>query len=108
MTVLVDRNRIQQVLTHLIANACKYGPEGQPIDLIIHDAGGAIPPEEQGRIFERFYRSGNQTLQPEGAGLGLAICRSLIELHEGKIWVSSSHELGTSFTFTLPKVREPG
>lgn len=113
-SVLIDRERIQQVLTNLVGNACKYGPENQPIELSteptkdgiivrVHDHGPGIPAEEQRRIFEKFYRSENNSRRVEGAGLGLAICQSLVELHGGRIWVESRHAEGTTFAFSLPK-----
>ncbi len=112
--VLMDRNRIQQVLTNLVSNACKYGPEDSVISVgvdrrqdevcvSVHDQGPGIPPEEQRRIFEKFYRAGGATTnRVGGTGLGLAICRSLVELHGGRIWVDSRLGSGTTFTFSLP------
>ncbi|GEM_PF-1398189 len=112
--VLLDRNRIQQVLTNLVGNACKYGPENMPVDVSmcvgerevtvsVHDQGPGIPLEEQKRIFEKFYRGESDTKLAEGAGLGLAICRSLVELHGGHIWVDSWPGRGTTFSFSLPR-----
>lgn len=113
-SVFMDRGRIQQILTNLIGNACKYGPESKPIEVSaedrtdevrvsVKDHGLGIPEQEQRRIFEKFYRSDSVAARAEGAGLGLAICRSLVELHGGKIWVESGPEVGTTFTFSLPK-----
>jgi signal transduction histidine kinase len=112
--VTVDRSRVQQVLTNLIGNACKYGPENDEIEVAIydggaemlvsvHDNGGGIPTEDQKRIFEKFYRSEGVSSRAQGTGLGLAICKSLIDLHRGRIWVESGAKGGTVFTFALPK-----
>ncbi|HZT96407.1 MAG TPA: ATP-binding protein, partial [Chloroflexota bacterium] len=112
--LLLDRSRIQQVLTNLVGNACKYGPENSAISIrvddrpdevwvSVQDTGAGIPAEEQRRIFEKFYRAESGSAKVGGTGLGLAICRSLIELHKGRIWVESYPSSGTTFTFSLPK-----
>jgi signal transduction histidine kinase len=110
-----DKRRIQQVATNLIGNACKYGPESEPIQVSadvspnevvvsVRDHGQPIGPEERKRIFEKFYRSEISMSRAGGSGLGLAICRSLIELHGGRIWVDSDAS-GNTFRFTLPLPR---
>ncbi|HEV3309491.1 MAG TPA: ATP-binding protein [Chloroflexota bacterium] len=112
--LVVDRSRIQQVLTNLIGNACKYGPEREEIvvsvdestdelRLEVHDNGAGISASDQRRIFETFYRSENVSSRAQGTGLGLAICQSLVELHGGRIWVESGPREGTTFKFVLPK-----
>ena len=73
----------------------------------VRDQGVGIAPEEQARVFERFY----QVTLPEGgkssgAGLGLAICKRIVEAHGGRIWVESAPGQGSTFKFTLPLVAE--
>lgn len=111
-TVIADRQRIEQVLTNLLSNAIKYSPPGSKVvingrktttDLIIkvRDFGKGIPEEEQSNIFERFYRTKDNSIHVSGFGLGLYICRDIIERHQGKIWVESQ-EKGTAFYFSIP------
>lgn len=117
--VFVDRSRIQQVMTNLVGNACKYGPEdehievaiedsGQEVLVRVHDKGAGIAPDDQKRIFEKFYRSETMSARAEGSGLGLAICQSIIALHGGRIWVDSQPGEGTTFTYTVPKATIDG
>ncbi len=107
-----DRRRVEQILTNLLSNAYRYTPKGSRICLKIReqpltgellisvaDNGPGIAPDEQEKVFERFYRSQNSK---GGTGLGLAIARSLVELHGGRIWVESRSSAGCIFYFTLP------
>lgn len=106
-----DYVEIAQVLTNLIENAVKYTPSGTPItvsarhrpgriEVAVHDAGPGIPPNQQARIFEKFYRApGTMTA---GTGIGLAISKGLVEAHGGEITVESGTGTGTTFRFTLP------
>lgn len=112
--VQADAHRIQQVLHNLMDNAIKYSPKGGDIILdiaaepsqfviSISDQGIGIPMEEQPLIFELFYRG--KSLEPSeqvGLGLGLSICRGIIEAHGGTIWVNSQRGHGSTFYFTLP------
>ncbi len=110
----VDAKRIEQVLRNLLDNAIKYSPEGGTITLqgsqddsqivfSVSDEGIGIPSEEWNRIFERFHRVENEiTRRQRGAGLGLAVCRGIVEAHGGHIWVESKPSLGSTFSFTLP------
>ncbi|MGC8837381.1 MAG: GAF domain-containing protein [Anaerolineae bacterium] len=112
--VMADRDRITQVVLNLMDNAVRYTPEGGEIAvrveladevLLVHvqDTGIGIAPEEQGRIFERFYRSEDARVQEtEGTGLGLAIVKSLVEMHGGRVWVESELGKGSTFSFTIP------
>ena len=109
-----DRDKILQVLTNLVHNAMKFTPspgrisisltpmEDRTIQVCVADTGCGIPSEEVPRVFDRFYRSDSGTTETRGAGLGLAITKSLLELHHGRIWVESTVGSGSRFYFTLP------
>lgn len=110
--VLMDDLLMQQVLVNLLENAAKYSPPGSPIELTgfandadltveVADRGPGLPPAELDRVFEKFYRAANSTGRP-GAGLGLAICRGIVELHGGKIEAENRPGGGAVFRFTLP------
>ncbi len=105
--------RIRQMLDNLIGNAIKYVPEAgrvfigiyqesQQIILEVKDSGPGIPPNEQSRIFEKFYRASNVPDSAIGSGLGLAIVKSIVESHQGRVWVESDLNEGTSFFVVLP------
>ena len=110
-----DRQRLGQVLLNLLSNANKYTPDGGEITvrlnrrgpdavLAVEDDGPGIPPEEQERIFERFYRPENGSTQTNvGTGLGLPIAKALVELHGGRIWLRSETGKGSSFYVALPR-----
>ena len=108
-----DRDKLHQILTNLIQNAVKFTASGGQIrvetkiagdfvQFCVADTGCGIPPHEQARIFERFYRGEAIQVEHRGAGLGLAITKSLVELHGGRIWVESVHGQGSRFYFTMP------
>lgn len=108
-----DRKSIVQVLVNLVANAAKFTDQGSvtvsarrqgaQILVSVCDTGIGIPPEEQEIIFERFRQSGETlTDKPRGTGLGLTICREIVEQHGGRIWVESTPGQGSCFFFTLP------
>jgi two-component system NtrC family sensor kinase len=105
--------RIRQMLDNLIGNAIKYTPEegvvnvsmvmdGDQIIVNVRDTGVGIPPEEQGRIFEKFYRASNADKGIEGSGLGLAIVKTIVESHQGRVWVESAVGMGSTFIVLLP------
>ena len=114
--VMADNNRIKQVVVQLLSNAHKYSPleerievllqtEGEMVRVSVHDAGPGIPPHEQNKIWERYYRvptievlNGSEI----GLGLGLHISRTIIEQHHGHIGVQSTPGSGSTFWFTLP------
>ncbi|MFC1913654.1 ATP-binding protein [Chloroflexota bacterium] len=115
--VMVDPRRIRQVLDNLINNACKYSDEETDVtvsvqcdeeDLLISvaDGGRGIPAAELDRVFNRMYRI-EQRLAPDikGFGLGLAICKGLVEAHGGRIWVKSRVDKGSTFFFSIPLVK---
>lgn len=112
--VLGDRRRLQEVLLNLLSNAVKYSPEGSLIQICLHqnrraavlavaNEGAGIPPDQQSRIFEPFYRVGAQAgRDPGGLGLGLFVCRDIIQRHGGSIRVESEAGRGATFYVTLP------
>lgn len=114
--VQADPERIHQIVTNLLHNAIKFTPDGGEITLqahrdeaenavviSVHDTGIGIPKEDVGRIFERFYKSDRaRTRGRGGTGLGLAISRHIVQAHNGRIWVKSKEQKGSSFYFTLP------
>ncbi len=119
--VYADSDRVRQVLANLLGNAIKFTPSGSVrlsaelhADMVyvhITDTGIGIAPSNQERIFEKFLQVGDTlTDKPSGTGLGLCICRDIIEQHGGRIWVDSELGQGSVFTFTLmvtqPQVQE--
>ncbi len=112
-----DAKRLRQIVVNLVSNAIKYTPpEGHVrvqaeahedfVLVMVKDDGMGISPEDQGRIFERFYRVRNaETEGIEGTGLGLAIVKSLVEAHGGQIGLESRLGGGSTFHFTIPRAR---
>jgi len=110
----IDAKRIRQVLDNLIDNACKYSDEGtevvisaqregQELVISVADQGTGIPAEDSERIFDRMYRLEQRlAADPGGMGLGLSLCKGLVEAHGGRIWVESELGKGSTFRFTLP------
>ena len=109
-----DRARLAQVLANLVENAFKYSPTGGTVRVTarrmgteacvsVKDEGIGIPKEEQAHLFELFFRARNAPISGFGGlGLGLYICRDIIERHGGRIWVESGVEQGSTFHFALP------
>jgi signal transduction histidine kinase/DNA-binding response OmpR family regulator len=115
LSVRADGTRLKQILMNLIGNAVKFTPDGGTIELAakkiddhvrleVRDSGPGIPPDEQKRIFEAFYRLTQNAKAAEGSGLGLAITQRLVELHGGKLGLESEPGRGSCFFFTLPLV----
>jgi signal transduction histidine kinase len=113
--VPADRDKLTQILTNLIGNAIKFTPpdgcvriiveakeDGEVVQFCVTDTGCGIAPDELPKVFEKFFRGVATTAETRGAGLGLTIVKSLVELHGGQIWAESTLGKGSSFIFTLP------
>ncbi len=114
--VIADAERIGQVLSNYLSNALKYSPTNRPVDVqlkkadsmvrvLVHDEGPGLTPSEQERIWERFYQVQGikrQRGSSVGLGLGLHICRAIVEQHQGEVGVESTKGEGSTFWFTLP------
>ena len=117
---MVDRQRIYQVLTNLLSNAIKFSPRGAKVvvrlragaegaQIIVEDEGPGIPEGYENLIFKKYYRI-NHSYEDKGreggsSGIGLAICKALVEAHGGNIWVERAPGGGSRFIFTLPKTQ---
>jgi signal transduction histidine kinase/CheY-like chemotaxis protein len=108
-----DQDRLIQVVINLISNAVKFTDSGSIVcsarqrdsELLVSvtDSGIGIAPDDQPKVFEKFKQVGDTlTDKPKGTGLGLPICKEIVEYHGGKIWVESTPGQGSSFSFTLP------
>jgi signal transduction histidine kinase len=116
--VLADAERVHQVLFNLLDNAVRFTPAGgrvrvrasrhdRSVNVAVEDTGPGIQPEHLPRLFERFYRVDTARSRDEGGtGIGLAIARSVVEAHGGRIWAESEPGKGSTFTFDLPVARE--
>jgi two-component system sensor histidine kinase KdpD len=115
--VELDSVLIGQVITNLIDNALKYTPAGTPIEIsaatdaeglriCLADRGPGLGPGEEKRVFEKFYRARTEG-GPGGVGLGLTICRAVVEAHGGHIWAENRADGGARFCFVLPQSGEP-
>ena len=111
-----DERLLRQMLSNLLDNAIKFTPQGGTVDVQLHklsdsyeiaviDTGCGIPDELQPRVFERFFRADQARAGangPDGAGLGLAIARSIAELHHGRLTLQHSGPEGSTFCICLP------
>jgi len=111
--VAVDATRIEAVLNNLIGNASKYSPDGSEIRITarqhnggilveVRDQGIGISQADQKRLFQRFERLEDDPSRAKGVGLGLVVCKHLVEAHGGQIWVESIPGEGSNFLFTIP------
>ena len=111
--VFGDPNRLRQLVEKLLSNAIQYTPRGgeirvalkSEIDQVIlqvQDTGVGIPAADQPYIFDKFYRASNIDADIPGSGLGLAIVKSIVENHQGRVWVDSIPEQGSTFTVVFP------
>lgn len=121
--VSADPDKVEQVLTNLVENACKYASpigvriigsvEDSTVAVAVHDQGPGIPPDELGHLFDRFFQRQLDDAgprdhgRPTGTGLGLWISRGLVEAHGGTLTVTSRPGEGSTFTLSLP-IPEPG
>jgi two-component system sensor histidine kinase KdpD len=117
--VPIDAVLIEQVLINLLDNAAKYSSPGTPIAIAarsepdrliveVTDQGPGLQPGEEQRIFEKFFRSAAAEHRQRGAGLGLAICRAIVEAHGGRIWAQNrTDKPGAIFRFSLPIGDQP-
>lgn len=113
--VWADADRMREVITNLFDNAVKYTEEGkisigltgntEVVQLYVKDTGPGIPREDIPHLFEKFYRVDNSATRTiGGTGLGLFICRKIVELYQGRIWVDSELEKGSTFYINLPRL----
>lgn len=107
-----DRDRLIQVLSNLLSNALKFSPVGRHVSVLatnddraarisVKDSGAGIPENDLPRVFDRFWQA-EPASKAGGAGLGLSICRGIVEAHGGRIWAASKVDRGTTFHFTVP------
>ncbi|MDQ7025521.1 MAG: GAF domain-containing sensor histidine kinase [Anaerolineae bacterium] len=116
-TVIVDRDKIKQVLLNLLTNAIKYNRENGTINLLleviegeeqtmlqitVQDSGFGIAREHQKNMFQKFYRVPTLENVARGTGLGLVLCKNIIEAHGGRIWLESEVNVGSKFFITVP------
>lgn len=113
--VRADSDRIEQVVVNLLDNAIKFTPQGGKITLttgadkdictvVVQDNGVGIPPEDRGRVFDRFFTADRAHTAGKGTGLGLSICQRIMEMHGQSLRLKDTEE-GTAFAFTLEKVK---
>lgn len=112
--VYTDRQHLSEILTNLLDNADKYSPPGSEVSidvranetevvLSVHDAGPGLSENDLSRVFEKYYRAdGSDSQTAYGYGLGLYVCRSLVETLGGRIWAENHPDGGAVFSFSLP------
>jgi signal transduction histidine kinase len=112
--VILDPNRVTQVVTNLLSNAIKFSPEGGKVRIsaepweglvrvAVSDRGEGIAPRDLPKLFKKFSQiDSGPTRKVGGTGLGLVICKGIVEQHGGRIWVDSTPGEGSTFYFTLP------
>ena len=119
--ITADKNKIEQALKNIISNAIKYSPENSPvclsarviektrmkekqpvIEISVADKGIGMTSEQSKKIFDKFYKVDSSNKAISGSGLGMHIVKNIVEAHDGRIWVESEFEKGTTVTFTLP------
>ncbi len=116
--VFADSLRVLEILVNLLGNAVKFTPEGgrieigaalrgDEVEVWVSDTGPGIDAEQQKEIFERYAQARHGARRYGSSGLGLALCKELVALHGGRIWVESEPSRGATFRFTLPRYREP-
>ncbi|MEA4811609.1 MAG: ATP-binding protein [Anaerolineaceae bacterium] len=111
--VVGDEPRLRQVLTNLVGNAVKYTQTGEitiqgvyntrEVEVSVRDQGKGFDPVDIPHIFERFYRSEEAIKSTKGTGLGLYLCKAIVNAHGGRIWVDESYHTGASIHFAIPR-----
>ncbi len=112
--IVCDKPLVERVLMNLTGNALKFTPKGGRITIgattseteihfWVQDSGPGIPADKLEAIFEKFKQLDRDTAARAGYGLGLSICKKIVEVHGGKIWVESKEGHGSRFAFSLPK-----
>jgi signal transduction histidine kinase len=114
-SILADPQRLEQVLSNLISNAIKFTGDGGEVKvgaaltatggirIWVQDSGEGIPREEIGQLFQKYRQGGNaNSSNHKGTGLGLVICKMIVEAHGGTIWAESEQGHGSIFSFSLP------
>ncbi len=115
--IRADENLIERVITNLISNAMKFTPEGGSVKVIIKDdfpekgvvcvsvadTGRGIPADEIDKVFEKYHQVAGTAAKKTGTGLGLTVCKYVVESHHGKIWAESTFGKGSTFSFWIPK-----
>ncbi len=120
-TIEADEKRLKQVLINLLSNAVKFTPDGGSVsvrvclvdrnfvEISVTDTGVGMKPEDMGKLFEPFQQlESSYGKRYEGTGLGLALCKRIVELHGGNIWAESEHGKGSRFVFKMPVKRRYG
>jgi signal transduction histidine kinase len=111
--IQADPKRLSQVIENLVGNAAKYAPtsplqitlvdQQNTLELTIKDNGPGVTAEDQKHIFKRFYRAADAKEKVRGSGLGLYICKQIVQAHHGKISIRSAQGKGAEFIISLPK-----
>jgi two-component system, OmpR family, sensor histidine kinase KdpD len=115
--VWADNRLLEMALLQLLDNASKYASPRSPITLRVistdteivfnvRNEGSFIAPEERLRIFQRFYRSPGSQHKAPGTGIGLSVAKRIADAHTGRVWVESDSDIGTTFSFALPRIRK--
>jgi two-component system sensor histidine kinase KdpD len=113
-TIWADKQLLKMALSQLFDNAAKYSAPGTAITIdvveeeaetliAVRNEGSYIPQEERDKIFKRFYRSPGSNLRAPGTGIGLSVVKQVTESHQGRVWVSSNLQTGTTFFLSLPR-----
>ncbi|SEP06600.1 PAS domain S-box-containing protein [Mucilaginibacter gossypiicola] len=113
LIVHADSQRIEQVIINLVTNAVKYSPKADKVIIeavvtdnklrvSVQDFGIGIQPDQQERVFSRFYRVENLASHMSGLGIGLYICQEIVNRHQGRLWVESIYGEGSTFYFEIP------
>jgi len=111
--IVLDADKIKQVLRNLLSNAVKFSPEGRTIDIglfkkadsvvvSVRDQGVGVSENELDNVFDKFFQSSKTKTGAGGTGLGLAICQEIITAHKGRIWAENNPDIGANFLFEIP------